>query len=216
MSFILDALKKSETDRQRQGSAEFAGVPTSSGRHEGPPLWMWIVGVLLIVNLAVLTGVLLRPDAENSAGVPVGAASAANSFGPEGPPTAAPAARPADDFASQVAAARENAPAIDETIDETVAEPATQPGAGSVTIEPASSAMLPTVHEVQARGVVSLPPLHVDIHVFSESAEDRFVFINMVKHKEGSRLAAGPLVREITPDGVVLEQNGTSFLLPRD
>ena len=69
---------------------------------------------------------------------------------------------------------------------------------------------------MQANGLVSLPELHVDIHVYSEVAEDRFVFINMNKHKEGSRLADGPLVREITPGGVVLVQNGTTFLLPRD
>ena len=28
MSFILDALKKSETERQEKGSAEFVNVPT--------------------------------------------------------------------------------------------------------------------------------------------------------------------------------------------
>ena len=56
----------------------------------------------------------------------------------------------------------------------------------------------------------------MDIHVYSDIPEDRFVFINMNKHKEGSRLAEGPLVREITPEGVILNQNGTSFLLPRD
>ena len=77
-------------------------------------------------------------------------------------------------------------------------------------------AALPTVHEVTANGTLSLPELHVDIHVYSESAKDRFVFINMVKHNEGSRLAEGPLVEEITPDGVVLSMNGTTFLLPRD
>jgi len=38
----------------------------------------------------------------------------------------------------------------------------------------------------------------------------------MNKHKEGTRLAEGPLVEEIIPQGVVLTQNGTSFLLPRD
>jgi hypothetical protein len=29
MSFILDALKKSETERQEQGPTEFANIPTS-------------------------------------------------------------------------------------------------------------------------------------------------------------------------------------------
>ena len=65
-------------------------------------------------------------------------------------------------------------------------------------------------------GSITLPELHVDVHVYSESSEDRFVFINMNKHIEGSRLAEGPLVREITRNGVVLDQNGTTFRLPRD
>lgn len=79
-----------------------------------------------------------------------------------------------------------------------------------------NTVLLPTIHEVRADGRVTLPELHVDIHVYSEVPEDRFVFINMNKHTEGSRLAEGPLVEEITTDGVVLNQNGTLFLVPRD
>jgi hypothetical protein len=45
---------------------------------------------------------------------------------------------------------------------------------------------------------------------------DRFVFINMNKYNEGSQLAEGPVVKEITTDGVVLDQGGTVFLVPRD
>jgi len=79
-----------------------------------------------------------------------------------------------------------------------------------------NSVLLPTIHELRADGRVTLPELHVDIHVYSEVPEDRFVFINMNKHNEGSRLIEGPLVEEITTDGVVLSQNGTLFLVPRD
>jgi len=61
MSFILDALKKSETDRQQSGPAEFAGVPTSNSRQRAPR-WLWILGVLLAINLAVLLGLLFRPE----------------------------------------------------------------------------------------------------------------------------------------------------------
>ena len=206
MSFILDALKKSETDRQQQGSAEFAGVPTSN-RREKPPRWLWILGLLLAVNVVVLLGLLLRPDAQ---------------------PAVSPAARPAQviqaapaesgDFASQVAAARQNAPAR-EAPDPTAPEstPAvSQAPAAIVPPEVVNSNALPTIHELVANGTISLPELHVDIHVYSEVSKDRFVFINMNKHMEGSRLAEGPLVREITRDGVVLDQNGITFLLPRD
>ncbi len=58
--------------------------------------------------------------------------------------------------------------------------------------------------------------LHLDIHVFSEVPADRFVFINMNKHREGSATAEGPVVREIRSDGVVLEHQGRVFLLPRE
>ena len=61
MSFILDALKKSETERQQQGPSDFANVP-SGGESPGAPRWLWALGLLLAVNLAVLLVVLLRDD----------------------------------------------------------------------------------------------------------------------------------------------------------
>ena len=61
MSFILDALKKSETDRQHQSNAEFTAVPVSP-RAPAVPRWLWAVGILLAINLMVLIGLLLRPE----------------------------------------------------------------------------------------------------------------------------------------------------------
>lgn len=207
MSFILDALKKSETDRQQKGSAEFAGVPTSN-RREGPPRWLWALGLLLAVNLVVLVGLLLRPDPSPPVANPLPAASETTQAAPE----------ESDAFADQLAVARQNAPRREEPQPEVAEESATESTTigTSVRSTPTASLSLPTVHEVVANGTVVLPELHVDIHVYSEIPEDRFVFINMNKHKEGTRLAEGPLVKEITPQGVVLDQNGTSFLLPRD
>ena len=207
MSFILDALRKSETDRQQRSPAEFAGVPTSSAGREGPPAWLWLVGALLLVNAAVLIGLFLRPNAEPATLAPAEPAAATSE-----------SAVADDDFMEKVAAARENAPPRG------AARRTAQRGAGSppTGIRPApagtsvDTAALPTIHEVRANGAVTIPDLHVDIHVFSESADDRFVFINMNRHKEGSRLAEGPLIEEITVDGVVLSMDGTTFLLPRD
>jgi general secretion pathway protein B len=196
MSFILDALRKSETDRQQKGSAEFTGVPTSNSR-EKPPRWLWGLGLLLAINVVVLLGLLLRPDAQPAVATTAPPAQAIE---------AAPVAK--DEFASQVAAARENAPPRE-------APRPTAPEAMPRAM-PVSSNSLPTIHELVANGTIVLPELHVDVHVYSEVQEDRFVFINMNKHMEGSRLAEGPLIREITRDGVVLDQNGITFLLPRE
>ena len=210
MSFILDALRKSETERQHKGSAEFANVPTSSEGRRGPPAWLWVLGVLLLINFGVLVGILLRPEVRPAPEPAESTAVPAPKTEPEPEPAAA------DDFASRVAAARENAPRREAPVVAASDDPpmAVEPAAKAATSS--SFATLPTIFEVQAQGLVSLPDLHVDIHVYSESPGDRFVFINMSKHNEGSRLSEGPLVEEITPDGVVLSHDGMTFLLPRD
>jgi general secretion pathway protein B len=72
------------------------------------------------------------------------------------------------------------------------------------------------LNDLQAQGVLQLPEMHLDIHVFSGQAAERFVFVNMKKYTEGATLSEGPAVQEITQEGVVLDYLGTRFLLPRE
>jgi general secretion pathway protein B len=62
MSFILDALKKSETDRQRQNGPALFEVRVAPPR-SGLPLWAIALAVLLAVNLVIVAWVLLRKPA---------------------------------------------------------------------------------------------------------------------------------------------------------
>ena len=80
----------------------------------------------------------------------------------------------------------------------------------------ASAQRVATIDELRLDGQLQLPDLHLDIHVYSDAPEERFVFINMVKHRERSRLDEGPVVSEITPEGVILDYQGRTFLLPRE
>lgn len=73
---------------------------------------------------------------------------------------------------------------------------------------------LPTLDDLSASGT-NLPELHLDIHVNSQKASERFVFVNMRKYVEGETLKEGPSVERITPEGVILNQRGLRFLLPR-
>ncbi len=211
MSFILDALKKSETDRQHKGSAEFANVPVSAG-DDGPPRWLWALGALLLVNIVVVAGLLMRPAAQPAAEAP--APQPAAMIASESPPQAAPQQQ----FAAEIAAAKQTTLPREEPVAVETTAPTQTPAPAPVTVanEPANPLALPTAQEVIANGSLTLPALHVDVHVFSESPADRFVFINMTKHKEGSVLNEGPRVQSITPEGVVLSHNGITFLLPRD
>ena len=207
MSFILDALKKSETERQQQSPAELAGVPTSHGNAR-VPRWLWALGLLLAISLVVLLGLLLRPDAR-----------------PDGSPSIAVTETPAPtadeaDFAAQIATAKQNIPVRQEPSPadpntSRSAAPAVRPGV-VYSDTPRITTSLPTIHEVITNGTLTLPDLHLDIHVYSDVPEDRFVFINMSKQRENSQLSEGPVVEEITPEGVILSYRGTSFLLPRE
>lgn len=218
MSFILDALKKSETERQQQGGAEFASVPTSDARPRRNA-WIWIVGVLLAVNLAVMLGILLRPAAvEPAASLPELPAPTPAASGTVASGAVEPAAAAQTTFANQVATALETRP-------QPVAEQAVEPSASPAVSEPAPAVAapaqapardsIPTIDELRLAGSIDLPELRIDIHVYSENAAERFVFINMNKQRENSILAEGPAVREIRRDGVVLEHRGQVFLLPR-
>lgn len=59
MSFILDALKKSENERQRQVGPSLADVQVSQRRND-KPWWAVAVAALLVLNLGVLLVVLTR------------------------------------------------------------------------------------------------------------------------------------------------------------
>jgi general secretion pathway protein B len=75
---------------------------------------------------------------------------------------------------------------------------------------------LPTLDELRVQGETALPDLHLDIHVWNEQPRGRFVYVNTRKYREGDELAEGPRVASIVRDGVVLEQAGRRFLLPRE
>jgi general secretion pathway protein B len=64
MSFILDALKKSEAERQRQNVPGLLDLPAHTPKPRFPVWGIWM-GLLLGVNLLVLVVVLMRSPASN-------------------------------------------------------------------------------------------------------------------------------------------------------
>lgn len=198
MSFILDALKKSETERQQQGSAEFSSVPASSDK-PSPARWLWLLAALLGINFAVLIGILLRSEPTSTESVTDQSTQISNVE----ETTEAPAPDDAASFEEQIAVA------IDEQEEPEEHQELAPPP------QPTSKASIPTIDQLRLDGSLQLAELHLDIHVYSDDPAGRFVFINMVKHREQSRIAEGPIVNEITPDGVILRYQGRNFLLPR-
>jgi len=75
MSFILDALKKSETDRQRQSGPALYEVRVARPQRSLPP-WAIAVVALLGVNLVVISWLLLHHSSSPPAAAPAAAAAA--------------------------------------------------------------------------------------------------------------------------------------------
>jgi general secretion pathway protein B len=243
MSFILDALRKSENARQRNGGPALAEVPFAR-RREGRPWWVWAIAGLLGINLIVLLVVLLRsPDPAPVAEVapPPATAPQTPAIAPT-PPAAAPVAvapaqvaatppasenpaepaMPARSLADEAASAGP-APPVDADAPALAANvPDRAPivrqlnsGAPAATSQTAGEENLPTLNELTGDRAVGMPPMHLDIHVYSTIPAERFVFINMRKYTEGATLTEGPTVERIRADGVVLNQRGFRFVLPR-
>ena len=80
------------------------------------------------------------------------------------------------------------------------------PTGGSVTT-------LPTLDDLS--GQTGLPELRVELHVYSTKPQERFLFINSHRYKEGDTLQEGPRVDRITPDGAEMSYRGQRFVLPR-
>jgi len=239
MSFILDALKKSESDRQRQNGPALFEVKVAPPRTH-LPLWAIAIALLLLVNAGVVAWMLLRHPAHNepasvAAAPPAAALPAPAAALPSPPPApspqmtsvppgsattpgvAPPSAVPAGAIeinppASPVASAPSNGVENAEDL-----APAAEPGAplGSH-VRRGTVDGVPLYQDWATTPGTHVPQLRLDLHVYAARPQERFVMINMKKLREGDSLPEGVRVESITPEGAVLSYNGSRFLLPRD
>ena len=256
MSYILDALKKAEQQR------EFGEVPGIDSLHDqpaqrAPRRWPWVLVAVLLLNALVVAGLWWASGAGNGDGT-------APTTRPAGPiAQGVPDRAPGPPIASQPDPAPRVEPAAppleNDSVDASAAEPAPPPPVIArrplrplPLPEPVTSAV--RTESVQARQLPvptpapslapSLPPevvelraptpptppeaepawkrlplwplvpdrilrqvkqrLELNVHVYSEHPEDRFVLFNMKKYREGDQIAEGLDLEEITREGVVL------------
>ena len=237
MSFILDALKKSETDRQRQVSPALFEVKVAAPRRKFP-MWAVALGVLLLVNMAVLAWVLLRRS--EAAAAPVAAASAAEAsnapsapppangaqsgmvtvqipvgssvtVGPNAPAGAAVAPAGTPPLAVEPLLESEQ-PAVPPDYDARDYRPAITPEQAGAIAAARRNGSLPSRDEFLAQGN-QLPDLRLDLHVYDPDPAARFVFLNMRKLREGETLPEGVRVDQITSTGVELTYRGKRFVI---
>ncbi len=60
-----------------------------------------------------------------------------------------------------------------------------------------------------------VPKMNINVFVYSDNIDERFVIINMVKYKNGQQLREGPIIEDIRPDSIVLKYRDLDFRVNR-
>ena len=213
MSYILDALKKSEQERGR-GSAPGVQTLHSSGLNyhsKKTQLWPYILLAAVFINLAALLYFITnRPDAGTAAHQKTVAIETA-------PETAPPMQTPTIKTTGTSASDGTRSEAI-------VYKPVSMPGTGNSRVESAPQASLAVaarpattdqsileMDELPFDVLQHIPALEFSAHIYSSNPVQRSIVINGRFMEEGDRVASDLFLSEITPDGAIFDFQGQLF-----
>jgi general secretion pathway protein B len=238
MSYILDALKRADAERERGQVPGLHAHPLGEGStgdaRPGTPRWALWGGVA--AGAVVLAALAWRMGADANAPVPVprlpAPAEPTIATAPEKPAPAPSPARPAPDVPSYApppvtaiarppakearppaAAAASSPPMAAATVAPPTVTPAAPPATTPKAAPPATAA-IPLLAELPPSIRQQLPTLAVGGSVYSEDAASRFIMLNGEVVKEGGQPAPGLIVERIEPRSAVLRFKGERFRLP--
>jgi len=190
MSYILDALKKSDRERQSQAVSSLARPQSEfhARQGEGPRGAVWLMAGSLVIASGVVGALIAMnwhaaQDAPDIAAVEAPATAVAEASAPTDAGTGIEAV--ATPMAATVAPA------------DTAVEDITAPATGLVEIW--------ELTEAEQR---YLGALEVSLHVHSSEPAQRTVIVNGLRAKEGQSLGQDIRLLEITPDGLIVEFRG--------
>lgn len=229
MSIILDALRKSESDRLRDSEARLTETPHRR-RSSRTPVWILVVAGLLAANIAVLLWLVLRPTTPTvtppsitggqrtlqnlktlaNSDVPGAQGAPAPRSGTRRTPDLPPAQFPVPVDPEEVP----SAPTLAERVADAVA--AEKKPALPLAAAPVTAAALPTLAALPATVSAGWPALEVSLHYFDGPTGRSFITINGRTARDGATLIEGPLVEQVTEEGAILRYRGQRFLLPRN
>jgi len=202
VSYILDALKRSERSRQRHRPLVYRAVSPAARVAPNTRIAI-LIGVLLVGTVVAvywwrLSSTTHEPELPVVEGQTPTVSKAARQINTAESPRPPPL--------SHSPAEGGSAPLVQSaSVAKRVAPPPREENAGPVPLLTAMPA------EFQDR----LPPMEVNIHVYSPDPAQRILYINNRAYRQGDEVTGGAVVEEVVPDGVVLYYDAQRFRLPR-
>jgi general secretion pathway protein B len=226
MSYILDALRKADAERERDPARGIHAQPavgaTVAAARSGPPAWMWLAGgAVAVAGVAFVAWpvdgvapIAAKPVAQPQPAAiavppqPVGAAIPVQVSAPMPVATAvqpAPPPMPVPTPQAPVAATTKPTPAVAVANAPAAAVPAAAPAPIAATDRVYAIAELPP--DIQR----DLPKLAITGGVHSDNAAQRMLIVGGQVMAEGAQLAPGVVLEEIRPKTAVVRFRGYRY-----
>ena len=216
MSLILDALKKSDRNRER------GKVPDLQTDHSGdlppkPPLrrhrrWLWPLLALVLIGGGWLAWQVI-PDKAPAVSAPLVPSPIAIPAPPVAETLPAPSpAKPLEPAITAPPPKPGSSAAVAE--DTSPSKPAPPAASSQPSISGAAEAVIYELDNLPPQIGSGLPELIVSVHYFTPNPESRMVRINNRILREGGSLPGGIKILSIERNGIICETQGVRFRLP--
>jgi general secretion pathway protein B len=215
MSYILEALKKSDQQRQRGATPTLPAAQVAIAAPKQPVFLYYGLFAAVVLAAGIVIGWLRPWQAEQPvpATEPVAAKplpqTAAASL-PEPPEMARTTLQELSAANSMPAAMKPDmpAPAKAET---QVAPPATSAPVSEKPADTAQEQKVVPLAELPLQIQQEIPAMTIPLHAYSSKPRDRLVSINDRMLREGESLTPGLRLEQITPDGLIFSYKGYRF-----
>lgn len=209
MSYILDALRKSDQQRQRGAAPTLLAAQATAVAPKQPAFLAYGLLAAVLVGAGMVIGWLRPWQAEQAA--PGRAELVAAKPLESTPRQAAPALVPTK---PQLPARAKPEPRSTPREADAVVSRKTVAPAQPVGTAAADAARVPTVismAELPLSLQQELPPMTISVHAYSGNPGDRLVGINNRMLREGEYVVPGLKLEQITPEGMIFGYKGYSF-----
>lgn len=228
MSYILEALKKSQAERQL-GELPSIHAPqvqlhdgAASASARRTPVWLALGGVTVAVAAALLLWQLWQADAAAPAAAAVVPAVLAQAVPAPLPVAAPPAAVAPAPVAASVPPAATAAPVhharpVAEPKQETPGQAAPPPVAApapAVPPTPAAEESVPGMRDLPEPIQRQIPAIAIGGYIYSKNPADRLLLIDKVLRHEGEELAPGLVLEKLQPKAAIFSFKGYRYRVP--
>jgi general secretion pathway protein B len=209
MSYILDALKKSDQQRQLGATPTLQAAQLTVPAPRRPLFVYYTLLAAVLLGAGVLIGWLQPWQAEQPARVmepaaaipPIPALQQAASA-----PLAAPPEMPGASKSNNPALFSSTTPATPAPVPD---KPLLEKSADIAEVAPEQEAI--RFDELPVQIQREFPEMTVQLHSYSSKPDERLVYINSTRMREGESVMPGLMLEQITPDGMIFSYRGYRF-----